>query len=104
MAAMLGWRLGGTVEVPDILIYGPYMFLGYVKVRRKNVVLICLKKHLDDRIGNKKPQSIDFHRDFLNDFEISIPSGYVKIAIEHGPVEIVVPMNSMVDLSIVMLV
>ena len=32
-----------------------------------------------------------------------IPSGYVKIAIENGPVEIVdFPINSMVDLSIVM--
>ena len=32
-----------------------------------------------------------------------LPSGYVKIAIENGPVEIVdLPINSMVDLSIVM--
>ena len=32
-----------------------------------------------------------------------VPSGYVKIAIENGPVEIVsFPINSMVDLSIVM--
>ena len=32
-----------------------------------------------------------------------VPSGYVKIAIEHDPVEIVdFPINSMVDLSIVM--
>jgi hypothetical protein len=32
-----------------------------------------------------------------------VPSGYVKLAIENGPDEIVsVPINSMVDLSLVM--
>jgi hypothetical protein len=36
-------------------------------------------------------------------FGNNLPSGYVKIAIENGPVEIVeFPINSMVDLSIVM--
>ena len=41
---------------------------------------------------------------FLDTFfsEKMIPSGYVKIAIENGPVEIAsFPINSMVDLSIV---
>ena len=39
---------------------------------------------------------------FHGDVAWDLPSGYVKIAIENGPVERVnFPMNSMVDLSIV---
>ena len=71
-------------------------------------VVLYIVSHVPDVQREKKQASPDHHRVVGLKRQLGpektedVPSGYVKIAIENGPVEIVdFPMKSMVDLSIV---